>query len=189
MRHAATPAPTVVRLTQALEEDERLDDAVRRLQPVADTLRDHPRVDEALRGMWLGHSIHPLLTDVPIGFWTSAVVLDLVGGKQSQSAARTLVGLGVLAWFPTAWTGWAEWAAASDQRVKRVGVVHVAANAVGVTCFAGSYVARRRGNHERGKRLALLGSTVMTVAGYLGGHLVEVRKVSSVHPAYGDDRG
>lgn len=181
---AATHAPAVVRLTQALEEDERLDDAVLRLQPVADALRDHPTLDAALRGEWLGHSVHPALTDVPIGFWTSAVVLDLVGGTKSQSAARTLVGLGVLSWFPTAWTGWAEWAAASDERVKRVGVVHAAANAIGLTCFGASYVARRRGNHERGKKLALLGGTVLTAAGYLGGHLVEVRKVSSVHPAY-----
>ena len=185
---ATTHAPTIVRLTQRLEENDGLDEAVRRLQPVADTLRDHPRVDAALRGEWLGHAVHPVLTDVPIGFWTSAVVLDLVGGTRSQSTARTLVGLGVLAWFPTAWTGWAEWAAASDERVKRVGVVHAAANAIGLTCFGASYVARRRGNHERGKRLALLGGTVLTVAGYLGGHLVEVRKVSSVHPAY-EDRG
>lgn len=181
---AITQAPAVVRLTQRLEENTGLDDTVRRLQPVADALRDHPRVDAALRGEWLGHAVHPMLTDVPIGFWTSAVVLDLVGGTKSQSTARTLVGLGVLSWFPTAWTGWAEWAAASDQRVKRVGVVHAAANAVGLTCFAASYVARRQGNHERGRKLALVGSTVLTGAGYLGGHLVEVRKVSSSHPAF-----
>ena len=186
MRTATTDAPAVVRLTQRLEETEGLDDAVRRLQPVADALRDHPNVDAALRGDWLGHAVHPLMTDAPIGLWTSAMVLDLLGGVQAQPAARKLVGLGVLLAVPTAWTGWAEWAAASDQRAKRVGVVHAAANGVAIACYAGSWVARRRGRTDKGRRLALLGGAALGAGGYLGAHLIEVRKVSSRHPAYGD---
>ena len=33
---------------------------------------------DLLRGRPLGHALHPALTDLPIGFWTSAAVLDVV---------------------------------------------------------------------------------------------------------------
>ncbi|HYH35687.1 MAG TPA: DUF2231 domain-containing protein [Nocardioides sp.] len=186
MRAATTQVPTLVRLTQRLEESDGLDGAVAGLQPVADKLRAHPRVDAALRGEWLGHAVHPLMTDAPIGMWTSAMVLDAVGGEQSQAAARRLVGLGVLMALPTAWTGWAEWAV-TGQREQRVGVVHAVANGVALLSYTASYRARRRGDHKRGKRLALLGGGALGVGGYLGAHLIEVRKVSSRHPAYGED--
>ena len=38
-------------------------------------------VKDALSGVWLGHALHPLLTDLPIGTWTSAVLLDWLGGE------------------------------------------------------------------------------------------------------------
>src|ERR671936_876851 len=34
------------------------------------------RVRDFLHGTWLGHPLHPVLTDVPIGAWTTAVLLD-----------------------------------------------------------------------------------------------------------------
>ncbi len=51
---------------------------------------------DLLTGRWLGHAVHPVLTDLPIGFWTSAFTLDLIGGRRSRAAAQRLVGLGVL---------------------------------------------------------------------------------------------
>src|SRR5438128_9609497 len=36
------------------------------------------KVKNALHGTWLGHSLHPVLTDVPLGAWTAALVLDLM---------------------------------------------------------------------------------------------------------------
>jgi uncharacterized membrane protein len=184
MSAATTQVPAVVRLTKRIEQNVGLDTAVNRLRPVGDKLRAHPRVDAALRGEWLGHAVHPLLTDLPIGFWTSAIVLDALGGEQAQPTARKLVGLGVLAWFPTAWTGWAEWAAVTGQREQRVGVIHAVSNGAAIAAFATSWVARRRGNHKRGQQLALLGGGALSVGGYLGAHLIEVRKVSSSHPAF-----
>ena len=58
---------------------------------------------------WLGHPLHPLLTDLPIGFWTSAFVLDLVGGPGSRDASRQLVAWGVVSAVPTAAAGLADW--------------------------------------------------------------------------------
>src|SRR4051794_41878020 len=84
MTHPPTPtpthSPTTVTLTERLESASALDPFVRAVQPIAGALvADQGRAD-ALRGKWLGHALHPLMTDLPIGFWTSALTLDLIGG-------------------------------------------------------------------------------------------------------------
>src|SRR5436309_14927561 len=61
-------------------------------------------VKDALSGSWLGHALHPVLTDVVIGSWTSASVLDLVGGADAAPAARRLIAVGIAAYGPTALT-------------------------------------------------------------------------------------
>ena len=60
---------------------------------------------DLLSGTWLGHPAHPILTDVPIGAWTSAFVLDVAGGETARDASDALIGFGVLAALPTALTG------------------------------------------------------------------------------------
>src|SRR4051794_614954 len=109
MQSPVTNPPAVVTLTERLEQTQALDSVVRVVQPLVDALLADPGRAALLQGMWLGHAVHPLLTDVPIGTWTSATVLDLVGGRAAQPAARRLVGIGILAAVPTAITGWAEW--------------------------------------------------------------------------------
>ena len=136
-------------------------------------------VHDLLTGRPLGHAAHPMLTDIPIGCWTSATVLDLVGGRDARRAATRLVGLGVLAAVPTAATGAAEWLE-TDRESKRVGVVHANANGLGLALYGASWVARRRGRHGWGKALALAGMAVATVAGHLGGHLTIARNVGTV---------
>lgn len=179
--------PTVspaVQWTQRLEQSTALDPVVRAVSPLAEGLIASEGRRRLLHGDWMGHAVHPLLTDLPIGFWTSATVLDLVGGEEARPAARRLVGLGVLSAVPTAITGWAEWAATSESGVRRVGVVHAVSNAAAGIAYGASWFARRRGNHARGRNLALVGATVASVGGYLGGHLTSARKVSTRHPAF-----
>ena len=134
--------PRLVRWTRNLEDTAALDGAVRVLEPLVDAAFATGRRGEVLRGDWLGHAVHPVLTDVVLGTWTSATILDLVGGRESRPAAQRLLGVSLLAVGPTAWTGWAEWASAAD-RDKRVGVVHAATNAVAIGIFASSWLARR----------------------------------------------
>ena len=178
-----TDASPMVGWTRALERATGLDRPVKVVRPLAHALvADRTRRD-ILHGTWLGHTVHPVLTDVVIGFWTSANVLDLVGGTESRTAARRLVGLGVLSALPTAVTGLAEWAE-TDPPEQRVGVVHAVANTVALTLYASSWQARRRGRHARGVALAMAGSGAAALGGYLGGHLVSVRKVSTHHPAF-----
>jgi uncharacterized membrane protein len=152
---------------------------VRQLDVLADRLgRLLDRVPDGtasiLRGEWLGHPLHPMLTDLPIGFWTSAWTLDLVGGAEAEQAADLLLGIGVLTAAPTVAAGMADWATLGRGK-RRVGIVHAAANAVATGLFAASWGSRRRGDRTRGKVLGHLGATVATVGGFLGGHLADPR--------------
>jgi hypothetical protein len=175
--------PKIVRWTLRLEEATTLDRPVHALEPPVRALFGTGTRASVLRGEWLGHAVHPLLTDVTLGTWTSASLLDLLGGPDSIASAQRLIGAGLLAAGPTAWAGWAEWSGAGP-RDKRVGLVHAVANGVAIGVYAASWIARRQGRHGTGLRLALAGAAVSGVGAYLGGHLVEARKVASRHPAY-----
>jgi hypothetical protein len=173
----------LVRWTRRLEESQALDGAVRSLQPrIRSVFGSGPR-GSALRGEWLGHALHPVLTDLVIGTWTSATILDVAGGPESSAAAQRLVGTGLLAVGPTAWTGWAEWSEAGA-REQRVGLVHVVVNGLAIGSYTASWLARRGGRHDRGARLALAGAALSGVGAYLGGHLAIARKVGSRDPAF-----
>lgn len=180
---ATTTSNPLVKSTLKLEEASGLDKLVGLYQPLADALVSNERRRALLQGDWLGHAIHPLMTDAPIGMWLSASVLDLVGGKDARPAAQTLVTGGLVTSLPTALAGWAEWHR-TGTREKRVGVVHALANVTAVGLYGASLAARKQGNHRRGAVLAMAGAAATGVGGYLGGHLIEARKVSSRHPAF-----
>jgi hypothetical protein len=124
------------------------------------------------------------MTDIPIGSWTSASILDLLGGRDARPGAELLTAIGTISAVPTVLTGVAEWAA-TEGPARRVGVVHATSNAIAVGLYAGSWSARRRGRHGRGALLALAGMTAATVGGYLGGHMISVLKVSTTYPPSG----
>jgi|SRR3954453_19340754 uncharacterized membrane protein len=175
--------PTIVRWTLRLEDATALDRPVRALGPTVESLFGGGTRGSVLRGEWLGHAVHPVLTDIVLGTWTSASVLDLTGGARSSSSAQRLIGTGLLAVAPTAWTGWAEWSAATP-RDKRVGLVHAATNGAAIGIYAASWIARQRGRQATGVRLALAGMAVTGLGAYLGSHLAAGRKVGSRDPAY-----
>ena len=154
--------------------------ALSALDPVADRLAatwrsalgDGPR-REVLRGSWMGHALHPLLTDIPIGTWSSSAILDLIGGRASRQAADRLLVVGLLAAGPTAVTGWSDWTDASEaeREISRVGIVHAVSNVAAIGFFTASVAARRASERARGRRLSLAGLAALGVGGYLGGHL------------------
>jgi nitrite reductase/ring-hydroxylating ferredoxin subunit/uncharacterized membrane protein len=139
---------------------------------------------DVLSGTWLGHALHPLLTDVVIGTFMSASLLDLLGGD--DEAAQKLIGVGVAAYLPTALTGVSDWADTEpvDDRVRRVGLVHANTNAVALALYTASLKARRGGDTSRGKALAMAGGGVLAVGGFLGGHLSFARGVGPNQTAY-----
>ena len=157
----------------AIASLEALDEPARKVgKTVRDAVPAGP-VKDALSGTWLGHALHPVLTDLPIGAWTSAVLLDWLGGEASRDAADRLVALGIAFSLPAAVTGATEWADAesANDEVRRVGAVHAAANVGALALFGASLAARRGGSRGAGRLLALAGAGVLGASGYLGGHL------------------
>ena len=156
-------------VVRAISDAEVLDRVGDPLQRFVDQRLGSSDAGSVLRGEWLGHPLHPALTDLPIGFWTSAWFLDF-GGKRSRRAADVMVALGVVSAAPTALAGLADWAQL-DQRDRRLGVVHMAANVGATLCYASSLAARLRGQRVRGVAMSWAGATVATAGAFLGGHL------------------
>ncbi len=142
----------------------------------------------ALKAGPAGHALHPFLTDVPIGFWTSSMILDFVGGRSARPAAQRLIGLGLLSTLPTVVTGLAEFQDV-DREQGRVAAVHAGLNASAAGLYAWSYAARRRGAHSKGVLLGLAAGTAASVAGYLGGHMAIARKVGSRDDVFSQPSG
>ena len=165
------PAPNA--LAERLEQVQALDPPAEFIGKTVRQVIPSGPVKDGLSGTWLGHALHPLLTDVPIGAFTSAVLLDLFGGKNSENAAERLLAIGIAATPATIATGWNDWADAepANEGVRRSGIVHAVVNATAVGFFAGSLAARRSGSLGRGRMLSLAGMGLMSVGGWLGGHL------------------
>jgi uncharacterized membrane protein len=170
-------APHTHELVRRLEGNESLDAASSALAGLLPEWVVTGQGRDLLSGRWLGHALHPLLTDFPLGCWTGASLLDLLGPRRHADAARKLVGLGILASLPTAAAGLSDWSRLGT-RDRRVGVAHAQANSVGLVLYGASYLARRRGHRWRGILLSVLGGLAATAGGYLGGHLTTTRSVT-----------
>ena len=88
-------------LLERLGSLDALDGPTKMLAKAVRSLKAPANVDEALSGTWLGHPVHPLLILLPMGSWTSAVLLDWLGGEDAETAADLLIGAGLAAAVPT----------------------------------------------------------------------------------------
>jgi nitrite reductase/ring-hydroxylating ferredoxin subunit/uncharacterized membrane protein len=167
-----------VRLSDRLEYAEGLDRVAEPVQKIVQKLPPG-RVRDALHGVWLGHPLHPVLVQVPVGAWMSAAFLDALG--KDGDGARHLIGLGLLASAPAAVAGWTDWAEQHEQQL-RTGVVHAAANGAAVTLYTGSLVARARQRTGLGKALGYAGLAAVTLAAMLGGD-ISYRQAGGVNHA------
>jgi nitrite reductase/ring-hydroxylating ferredoxin subunit/uncharacterized membrane protein len=163
----------------ALESVEGLDPAALKLAGVVRNAVPVGAPRDALSGTWLGHALHPLLTDVVIGSFVSASLLDLLGGDDSGRASERLIEVGLATSAPTIASGLTDWAftVLGDRRTRPVGLAHASANLTASTLYAASLAARRRGARGRGKLLGAAGGAVLAVGGFLGGHLSFTRGV------------
>jgi uncharacterized membrane protein len=179
MGRGATADPSPLgRMAVQLEGDSRWDGLADGLGQVVEPLAGS-RAGRMLRGDWLGHALHPLLTDFPLGCWLASGLLDVVGGRPTRVASRRLVGLGLLFTGPTVAAGLAEFAEIEDRRLRRVAAAHAAGNTAVAFLYLRSWVARRRGHHLVGIGWALSGGALAWVTGYLGGHLSFGRSVGT----------
>lgn len=163
-------ARSLDRLIASLEGEPLLDRAADKLvRPVRRVVGEGRRRD-VLTGVPQGHPAHPSVVGMPLGCWTGAVMLDLLGGRAGRRAAQRLVGLGVASAIPTMASGAADWID-TEGAERRVGFVHAAGNVAATLLFGLSWRARRRNHHFHGVLWSGLGAIVATGAGFLGGHL------------------
>jgi nitrite reductase/ring-hydroxylating ferredoxin subunit/uncharacterized membrane protein len=133
-----------------------------------------------LNGTWLGHPLHAVLTDVPIGAWTAALIFDglemMSGLDEFAVASDTAVAIGVAGALGAAVTGVADWQDV-DAPARRLGMIHGILNLSGTALFAASLISRRRKSRTAGRILSALGYGVMTAAARLGGKMVYEHRV------------
>jgi nitrite reductase/ring-hydroxylating ferredoxin subunit/uncharacterized membrane protein len=169
---------SILKPLSGLEHATVLDPLVRRVHSLVDAVLKPRALEDVLHGVPAGHPVHPAIVLVPAGTWIGAAVLDLLPG--TERAARTLVGAGVLAAAPAIVTGWADWARTRPEQ-QRVGIVHAAANESAWVLYGASWFARRGGHAGVGRTLSFLGLGLITLGGYLGGHLAYRQSSSANH--------
>ena len=125
---------------------------------------------EILSGSWIGHPVHPLLTDAVVGSWLSAFILDTVGPDSYQRAADQLIAVGLVGAAPTALTGLSDWAELRAG-ARRVGGLHALGNLVATGLHLTSWLLRRQGRRPAGQAASMLGLAAAGVSAWLGGHL------------------
>lgn len=135
---------------------------------------------DALHGVWLGHPLHPVFTDVTIGAWTAAGMFDtiamLTDSKRAAWTGDRLVELGTLSAVPTALSGLADFSTIPQPAAKPA-TLHAMFNIVGVGLNLVSIIARRGGQPGVGRSLSLTALGLTTVSGWLGGMLVYKERV------------
>ncbi len=163
--------PVLRELAERIEGIQQLDGAGKALKSLVDRyVPPGSELKDVLSGTWLGHPLHPLLTDVVVGTWTSSFLLDLIPGRRTRKASDRLIDAGILAAVPTALAGLSDWTDVYG-RTRRVGLVHASANVVALWLYLSSSVARKRGRRLRGRLLSAGGFGVASFSAYLGGHL------------------
>ena len=132
-------------------------------------------VKNFLNGTWLGEPLHVVLTDIPIGAWTVALVcdgLDLMSNKREFAlAADASIGIGLVGAIGAAVTGVTDWQDA-DAPARRLGLIHGLLNVSATALFVTSLVLRKKKSRTNGHVSAVLGYAVMSVAAHLGGKMV-----------------
>jgi len=162
---------------------QRIVDALPFLDEISDAVQ--PEVQKAvnaggttarnvLDGVWLEAPLHPVLTDLPIGSWTAALVfdgLDLATGKRSvRHAADASLVFGTLGALGAAATGLSDWRYLSGGS-RRMGVAHALLNSIGLTLSVVSLVQRATGRRNAGRLVFLTGYSISGMAAHLGGEL------------------
>ena len=171
------------RVLGPLEEASWLEKAsetlMRWLQPMLDA-PGADRVKDLLHGRWLGHALHPVLTDAPIGLWLGAALLDAV---DEDFGAGVLSAAGSTAALATAATGLADWTV-TDGRERRLALLHGLINVSALTLQLASLAARVGGQRRSAKTLSYAGLGVSMGAAFLGGELVFSRGLMVNHDAW-----
>lgn len=139
---------------------------------------------DVLHGTWLGHPLHPVLTDVAAGAWSFASFFDLVSlfnhSKRAETAADGLLPLGNYAALPTILSGLADYSTVPHPAT-RAGLAHAVLNNTAFAFYLASAQARKDGDRSLATGFSAVGLLLMTAGAYLGGHLAYAHKVGVNH--------
>jgi nitrite reductase/ring-hydroxylating ferredoxin subunit/uncharacterized membrane protein len=169
------------------------------LDPAGQTLREAVRgafqgetgrtIKDALNGVWLGHPLHPVITDIPVGAWTMAEVFDALdaasGENRYEDAARVCINAGLLGAAAAAVTGLTDWSDTGKED-RRVGLVHAALNVTATGLFLTSRLLRGRRRTSAATRISAAGYAFAMAGAYFGGTLVYKRRIGTDHALQGD---
>lgn len=146
------------------------------------------KVKDWLNGTPLRHRVHPALVVVPIGAWTTGLVLDLLETRAdrpkdwSRSADAAVI-LGIVGALPSVATGLADWTDTYDQQ-RRVGIAHALLNSVALTCYSASLGLRLADRRGYARLCSTIGFGAVMLSGMLGGELVYTLGVNIPHIIY-----
>jgi nitrite reductase/ring-hydroxylating ferredoxin subunit/uncharacterized membrane protein len=177
---------------EVIRKQDWLDPIADQLQPAVATALGAggavgPEVAKFLHGTWLGHPFHVVLTDVPIGSWTAAAVLDLIEAKTGRRAigrgADAAIKVGLVGAAAAAMTGLADWSKIGGGQPRRIGLMHGLLNVTATMCYVTSLRLRRNNSRHAGRKFAFLGFIVSNLSAYLGGHLVYNERLGMDHTA------
>jgi nitrite reductase/ring-hydroxylating ferredoxin subunit/uncharacterized membrane protein len=159
---------------------EPLSKAVRDAYEAAGPAGQHAK--NVLHGVWLGHPLHPVFTDLPIGAWTTALALDTAsnGDQGMRRAATFAIEVGLTGALGAAVTGLTDWSE-TDGQSRRADLVHGLLNLTATTLFAAAFALRRKDSHDGGRKCAWAGYAVALGAAYLGGDLVYGQRIGVTH--------
>jgi nitrite reductase/ring-hydroxylating ferredoxin subunit/uncharacterized membrane protein len=146
-------------------------------------------IKNALHGVWLKHPLHAAITDVPIGSWTAAAVLDVLeasGNDEYAAGADAAVAVGLVGAIGAAATGLTDW---SDTygKTQRVGALHGLLNLGAAVLYGTSYALRKSGNRGVGRALGFAGFATVLASAYLGGALSYEQRVGVNHAPDADE--
>jgi nitrite reductase/ring-hydroxylating ferredoxin subunit/uncharacterized membrane protein len=136
----------------------------------------------AMHGVWLGHPLHPVLTDIPIGAWTTALALDARanGDRGMRRAATFAMGVGLLGALGSAVTGLTDWSETSG-RARRLGLVHGLLNIAATAMTATAFFRRSADDRQHARGWAWAGYATAVASAYLGGDLVYGERIGVTH--------
>ena len=178
-------------LIKTVEQQEVLDQLSAKIQPLVSNAFESAgpagrEVKNFLHGTWLGHPLHPALTDIPLGAWTAALALDAMesisGRKELGAGADAAIAVGLVGAAGSAVTGLTDWSEING-RARKVGLLHGLLNVGATALYATSLVLRRKDMRGAGRGFAMLGYAVSSTAAYLGGHLVFSEQIGVNHAA------
>jgi nitrite reductase/ring-hydroxylating ferredoxin subunit/uncharacterized membrane protein len=132
-----------------------------------------PALRDLLVGRWLGHPLHAVLTDAPIGILFLVIVFDVLG---NQGSATVTLAVGVLTMLAAALAGFADYAD-TDGKARERATLHSSLMVVALVIYLLS-LALRLGSAPAastgGAWLSILGFLVLSAGAYVGGDVVYV---------------